>query len=85
MAEMTLEHLRGTLIACAGEEDSVDLSGDVLDVPFADLGYDSLALMESAAMIERDYGIELPEEEVARARTPRALLHLVNTLTAAAA
>ncbi|MEU6351694.1 acyl carrier protein [Streptomyces sp. NPDC047072] len=85
MADMTIDDLRGTLIACAGEEDSSALHGDILDVPFDELGYDSLALMESAAKIERDYGIALPEEAVAEAETPRALLRLVNSLTTAAA
>ncbi|WP_019070472.1 acyl carrier protein [Streptomyces hokutonensis] len=82
---MTLDDLRGTLIACAGEEDSVELSGDILDMTFEELGYDSLALMESAAKIERDHGVSLPDEAVAEADTPRALLALVNGLTATAA
>ncbi|MFD7817156.1 acyl carrier protein [Streptomyces sp. NPDC059785] len=82
---MTLDDLRGTLIACAGEEESAALNGDILDMTFEDLGYDSLALMESASKIERDYGVALPEEAVADADTPRALLALVNSLTAAAA
>ncbi|MFD7709344.1 acyl carrier protein [Streptomyces sp. NPDC059786] len=85
MAQMTLDDLRGTLIACAGEEESAALNGDILDMTFEDLGYDSLALMESASKIERDYGVALPEEAVADADTPRALLALVNSLTAAAA
>ncbi|MGA4838289.1 acyl carrier protein [Streptomyces sp. G45] len=85
MAQMTLDTLRDTLVACAGEDDTIDLSGDILDTPFDDLGYDSLALMESAARIEREYGITLPEEAVAEAGTPRELLDLVNGITAAAA
>ncbi|GAA1186395.1 acyl carrier protein [Streptomyces hebeiensis] len=84
MAQMTLEELRDTLVACAGEGDAVDLSGDILDVPFEELGYDSLALMESAARIERAYGISLPEEATSEADTPRALLDLVNGITASA-
>ncbi|MCX4906882.1 acyl carrier protein [Streptomyces sp. NBC_00878] len=85
MAQMTLDELRTTLIACAGEDDSTDLSGDILDMAFDDLGYDSLARMESAARIEREYGIALPDEAVADAETPRALLDLVNGITAASA
>ncbi|MEV7088429.1 acyl carrier protein [Streptomyces sp. NPDC093085] len=87
MAEpnMTLDDLRATLVACAGEGDTVDLSGDILDVSFEELGYDSLALMESAARIERAYGITLPEESTAEADTPRALLALVNGATATTA
>lgn len=85
MAELTLDDLRRILITCAGEGDAADLSGDILDVPFDDLGYDSLARMESTALIERQYGVELPDESVAEAATPRALVDLVNSALSAAA
>ena len=65
MAPMTLDDLRNTMVECAG-------------VSFADLGYDSLALLEAGSRIERRYGIRLSEEEVTEARTPRLLLDLVN-------
>ncbi|MEU5420537.1 acyl carrier protein [Streptomyces sp. NPDC001407] len=78
MAQLTLDDLRRVLIACAGENDDVDLSGDILDVPFEELGYDSLALMESAAAIEREAGISVSDDAVSDAGTPRALLDLIN-------
>ncbi|SEG93616.1 act minimal PKS acyl carrier protein [Actinacidiphila yanglinensis] len=64
---------------CAGEEEEVDLDGDILDTAFEDLGYDSLALFNTVSRIERDYGVELPDEVVAVAQTPRQLMDLVNT------
>lgn len=64
---------------CAGEEEEVDLDGDILDTAFEDLGYDSLALFNTVSRIERDYGVELPDEVVAVAQTPRQLMELVNT------
>ncbi|MEU7578556.1 acyl carrier protein [Streptomyces sp. NPDC041068] len=83
---LTLDDLRRVLVTSAGEDDGVDLGGDILDVSFEDLGYDSLALMESAAAIERETGVSLSDEAVAEADTPRALLALINsTATAAAA
>ncbi|MBZ4319362.1 acyl carrier protein [Streptomyces huiliensis] len=78
MAEMTIEQLTRLLRDCAGEEEGVDLEGDVLDVPFTDLGYDSLAVLQAAGCVERDYGITLPDETVAEATTPRLLLTYVN-------
>ncbi|GGU77006.1 actinorhodin polyketide synthase acyl carrier protein [Streptomyces litmocidini] len=78
MARLTLDALRTILVACAGEDDGVDLSGDILDTTFEDLGYDSLALMESAARIEREFGIALDDDDVNEALTPRLLLDLVN-------
>ncbi|WP_137988253.1 acyl carrier protein [Streptomyces vilmorinianum] len=85
MARLTLDALRTILVACAGEDDSADLSGDILDTTFEDLGYDSLALMESAARIEREFGITLDDDDVNEALTPRLLLDLVNGSEAQAA
>ncbi|MGW0466461.1 acyl carrier protein [Streptomyces sp. NPDC003027] len=75
---MTLDDLRRILVACAGEDDGIDLSGDILDLTFEDLGYDSLALMESAARIKQEYGVDLSDDDVAEVETPRALLDIVN-------
>lgn len=82
MALLTLDELRALLVACAGDDEEIDLSGDILDTTFEDLGYDSLALMETTARIERDFGVPLSEEEVADGLTPRALLELVNNALA---
>ncbi|WSQ09447.1 acyl carrier protein [Streptomyces sp. NBC_01231] len=71
---MTLEDLRQMLAECAGEGDSVGIQGDISDTPFTDLGYDSLALLETIARIERDFGVALPEDLVATLDTPRSLL-----------
>jgi act minimal PKS acyl carrier protein len=84
MAALGIDDLRRILVACAGEDDAVDLNGDILVTPFDDLGYDSLALMETAARIEREYGLDLPDEEVTEAGTPRALLELANGVSRAA-
>ncbi|MFG2552074.1 acyl carrier protein [Streptomyces sp. NPDC048581] len=73
-----IEDLRRILVACAGEEEGSRLGGDTLDTPFEELGYDSLALMETAAAIQEEYGIVLPDEEVSEAHTPRSLLDLAN-------
>ncbi|MEU4654928.1 acyl carrier protein [Streptomyces sp. NPDC023723] len=75
----TLDDLRAVLLRAAGTDDTVDLDGDIADLDFADLGYESLALLETAGQIERTYGISLDEEAFADARTPRRLIALVNT------
>ncbi|MFF4797241.1 acyl carrier protein [Streptomyces sp. NPDC001351] len=85
MAEMTLDQLTRLLRECAGEEEGVDLEGDVLDTSFTDLGYDSLAVLQTAGSIEREYGISLPDETIAEATTPRQLLAFVNESLGAAA
>jgi act minimal PKS acyl carrier protein len=77
--EFTLAALKLILLEGAGAEEGVDLDGDIADTPFADLGYESLALLETGSRIEREYGISLDEEALATAETPKALIELVNT------
>ena len=78
MSRMTIDDLRRVLIECAGETDDNSLSGDIQDTDFETLGYDSLALMESAARITAEYGVDIPDERIAELRTPREVLDLVN-------
>ncbi|GAA3170714.1 hypothetical protein GCM10017688_20560 [Streptomyces ramulosus] len=80
---LTLPDLTRILRDCAGEDESVNLDGDILDTPFAELGYDSLALLETAARLERQLDVSLSEEEVGRATTPRLLLELANATAGA--
>ncbi|MEV6124650.1 acyl carrier protein [Streptomyces sp. NPDC052077] len=73
----TLSELKRILLAAAGADDEADLDGDILDTDFGDLGYESLALLETAGRIERMYGISLDEAAFNEARTPRAMIDLV--------
>lgn len=75
----TVDDLLHILKECAGES----LSGDaavLADVTFEELGYDSLALLETAARIEHDLGVALPDEDVTELKTPGAMVALVNEL-----
>jgi act minimal PKS acyl carrier protein len=74
----TLEDLKRILIEGAGSEEGVDLEGDILDTEFEELGYESLALLETGGRIEREYGIKLDDSELGTAETPRALIKIVN-------
>ncbi|MEU5848863.1 acyl carrier protein [Saccharopolyspora shandongensis] len=74
---ITLDDLRRILAGCAGAAEDVDLGGDILDLTFADLGYDSLALMETAAVIGREFGVVIPDDELGGLETPRAMLDRV--------
>jgi act minimal PKS acyl carrier protein len=62
----------------SGVSDGVSLGDDILDVEFESLGYDSLAMLETASRIEREYGTVLDESLLGDATTPRAFLELVN-------
>jgi act minimal PKS acyl carrier protein len=85
LSSMNLDDLRGLLSKCAGGDDDADaLAGDIVDVPFEDLGYDSLALIEAAATLKRDYGVIIPDEQLTDTQTPAELLALINDRIAAA-
>jgi minimal PKS acyl carrier protein len=81
---MTIDDLRRVLAACAGESNNTSLGGNILDWDFDDLGYDSLALMETAARIEQEYGASIPDDHIIEFRTPRQLLDFVNGVLATA-
>jgi len=76
--EVTIEDLKRILRESAGADENVDLAGEILDIDFDALGYDSLALLETAARITREYGVTLDDEAVTSARTPRRFLGVVN-------
>ncbi len=76
--EFTIEDLRRILHDASGESEEADVDVDTLDVEFVELGYDSLALLETARRIELETGIKLDDETLADAATPRALIEAIN-------
>ncbi|MFC3448701.1 acyl carrier protein [Amycolatopsis speibonae] len=75
---LSLDKLLVLLSESAGEDETVDYTGDILDVDFEALGYDSLAMFNTVNRIERDYGITVGDDIVASAKTPRVLLTEIN-------
>ncbi|WP_280266628.1 acyl carrier protein [Nocardia wallacei] len=83
---MTIDELRRILVACAGgDEDAPELAGDFSAVEFEELGYDSLALIETASRIQHDFGVTVPEEQLIELKTPQELIDIVNNRLAGAA
>ncbi|MFF0054834.1 acyl carrier protein [Streptomyces microflavus] len=74
----TLESLKRILREGAGADESVDFDGDILDADFQELGYESLAILETCGRIEREYGITLDDSVVSDVRTPRRMVEVVN-------
>ncbi|MET0132194.1 MAG: acyl carrier protein [Kibdelosporangium sp.] len=75
---LTLDDLRRVLREGSGSQEGVDLGVDILDTPFEDLGYDSLALLETTARITREYRVQFDDDAASTAVTPREFLALVN-------
>jgi act minimal PKS acyl carrier protein len=73
-----LEDLKRILVESAGADETVDLDGDILDRSFDELGYESLALLETGRLIERALGITLPDSVLTDSETPRVLIGAVN-------
>ena len=78
--EITVQDLREILAECAGADETAGIAGDIIDTPFVELGYDSLALIETAARIKQRFGVAIADEEVAELETPRAMLGAVNSV-----
>ncbi|MEU4064925.1 acyl carrier protein [Streptomyces wedmorensis] len=80
MLQITIGDLQTIMRQCAGEaEDALPLD-QAPDSPFDELGYDSLALLETYSRIERDFGIELNEDEIGLINTAGELVEFVNSL-----
>lgn len=77
-SDVTIDDLRRILTDAAGVEDGIEIDAQALDEDFDDLGYDSLALLEAASRIKREYGISLEDDAATSARTPRLLLSVIN-------
>ena len=76
--EFTVTELRNHLLAAAGESEGADVGPDTLDTELDDLGYESLAILETGSRIERELGIRFDDADLFGATTPRALIDLVN-------
>jgi act minimal PKS acyl carrier protein len=72
------------LVACirraAGEDEGLDLDGDIAEITFAEMGYDSVAMVEVALLVERELGISLPDDEdrMGKSATPKMFVEVVN-------
>lgn len=78
-SKLDIEDIRKIMRECAGDDDAVSLEGDFLDTPFMDLGFDSLALLETAALVKRQFGITVSDDDLHGVETPRAFLSKVNS------
>ena len=83
MTQFNLDDLRRILREGAG--DSGNLDADITDVPFTDLGYDSLALLELSSRVEREYAVSIIDDAALAMPTPGAAVAYINDrLTASA-
>ena len=68
------------LMRQASGDTTIELGEGWLDRSFADLGCDSLAVLDIAGRIQRDYKIAVPDDGIEPSMTPRDALDTVNRL-----
>jgi minimal PKS acyl carrier protein len=79
VSEFTLKDLRRIMEGAAGVADGVDWDAPgTLTTAFEEIGYDSLALLEFAARVQKEYQVPIPNGVVEVLATPAAALAYVN-------
>ncbi|MDX3377990.1 acyl carrier protein [Streptomyces cyaneofuscatus] len=79
---MTFDNLKDIMSRCTGETE--DLTEEHLGRDFTEIGYDSLAVLEIASQIQREYGLQIPDEAIEEMNSPQAVIDYVNSSLAAA-
>ncbi|MGR6316954.1 acyl carrier protein [Micromonospora soli] len=78
MNQFTVHDLTRILRSC-GDSGAVDALGEAdLDTPVAELGLDSLAMLEVAGVVQREYGVPMPDEALEHMTTARSTVAYVN-------
>jgi act minimal PKS acyl carrier protein len=80
MSEFDVAQVKEIMLASAGAPEGGELDGDISDVEFADLGYDSLAVLELCSQVERRYGITISDDALGEMPTPARAVEYVNLL-----
>ena len=78
MDDFTLNDLLAILRASGGDVPPDRAGDELMDVPLADLGYDSLAVLDAFGRISRRFGVALSDDVVTELRTSRAVIEYVN-------
>lgn len=74
----TYTDLRAVIGDCVGVTETVDLTERTLDVTFADLGLDSLAVYEITSTLQERLGIRITDDDMDALTTPAHVIEYVN-------
>jgi len=74
------DDLTGIMRQCAGFDHGQDLNGPVLDISYEEMGFDSLAILEIQAEIERQLGVRFGDNAMETSSTPAITISYVNDL-----
>ncbi|MEV5985402.1 acyl carrier protein [Streptomyces sp. NPDC052051] len=75
---MTFDDLKQVITTAVGDGLAEELEESRIAVAFTEIGYDSLAVLEIASQIQRQYGLKIPDEAIEEMDSPQAVLDYVN-------
>jgi act minimal PKS acyl carrier protein len=73
----TVAELRRILLEGAGDDGGI--TEESLDVPFEEIGFESLQLLEATVLIQASCGVDLDDSVLTTVYTPRELIDTVNS------
>jgi len=82
VARFTLDDLRAVLRTDTGLDDADEVTPVNAGREFAELGYDSLAVLELVSQLRRHHGVHIPDEALSEIPTPLRVVDYVNRLFA---
>ncbi|MEU3861269.1 phosphopantetheine-binding protein [Streptomyces sp. NPDC028722] len=77
MRRFTVADFQKSVDACVGTDERVVFDDSAMDVTFAELGLDSLAVYEMFTRLEADLGLEIPDDDLDGLTTAGAVLTYV--------
>ncbi len=77
MPHFALNDFKRIVGDAAGLHLALDIDGSSLDVPLTELGFDSIAMLEVAMLLQEEIGVTVPDELLVRLRTPREVIDYV--------
>jgi minimal PKS acyl carrier protein len=72
--------LKRALTEGSGVPEGVDLDRDLESMTFSDLGYDSLAILETGLRLGRENNVEIEDDVFADLETPQQLIEQINAI-----
>lgn len=84
MSTMNIDDLKAVMNRCTGQLDGSELTAADLGTSFPEIGFDSLAVLEIASQIQREYGLQIPDEAIETMDCPQAVIDYVNAQLEAA-
>ncbi|MEU5627208.1 MULTISPECIES: acyl carrier protein [Streptomyces] len=77
-ARVTMDDLKRALEEGSGVEEGVNLDTDLKTMAFSELGYDSLAVLETGLRLGRENDVELDDTIFTDLDTPQQMLDAIN-------